>query len=185
MTARIGYTRALLDDDTGSDADALREAHVTRVFIEPVGTDPNNRPELARCLDTLGSGDILVVSSAARLSHTISHFISTVADLTAAGVTFRSLSEPALATDGNEDAGDVMAALESLRRHIISLRTREGLAAAAAEGRRPGRPSVMTQERIGIALELRRAGRSFSHIGRVLGVSPSAVQRALALLPTD
>ena len=69
------------------------------------------------------------------------------------------------------------AALKS--RELMSVQTREGLRVAGESGRRPGRPTVMTEERLAVARELRLQGRSFAHVGLVLGVSANAVQRAL------
>lgn len=61
----------------------------------------------------------------------------------------------------------------------MSVQTREGLRVAGESGRRPGRPTVMTEERLAVARELRLQGRSYAHVGLVLGVSANAVQRAL------
>ena len=96
-----------------------------------------------------------------------------------------SLSEPALCTTPETVAnpGEVVAAVEALRRRLVSVRTRAGMGAAAAAGRKPGRPTVMTADRVAMAVELRNLGRPVTHIARVLGVSANSVQRALAPLP--
>lgn len=54
-----------------------------------------------------------------------------------------------------------------------------GLAKARADGRVGGRPSVMTPERVVQARRMRTDGKSFTEIGRVLGVGASSVSRAL------
>jgi len=101
------------------------------------------------------------------------------------GIRFHSLAEPALSTGNDVQESDaVILALDAVRREFIGLRTREGLARAARDGRRPGRPSVMTPDRISMARELRVSGRPLSQIARVLGVSPSAVRRALQSPPS-
>ncbi|MGA1828243.1 recombinase family protein [Microbacterium sp.] len=182
MTRLVGYSRELLiGADTPDDVDELKLAGAGEVFVDAASVDPRKRPALAECLGSLQEGDVLVVSSSDRLSHGLSHFVATVTALGARGVVFRSLTESALCTDAGPpaDASQVLAALEGLRRRLRSLQTREGMKAAAAAGRRAGRPTVMTEERIGIAHELRNHGRSFTHIAEVLGVSTSTVQRAL------
>ena len=186
MTRVVGYTRELFaGTDASSDADQLRRAGATQVFSDAASANPRLRPELAVCLRSLEAGDTLVVSSSARLSHSLGHFVSTMDDLAVAGVRFRSLTEPALATGFGpaEDPAQVWAALRGLQGRLKSLGTRAGMSVAAAEGRHAGRPTVMTDDRIAIAQELRNQGRSFTHIGRVLGVSTSAVQRALTPRP--
>lgn len=184
MTRLIGYSRELFSHaDASGDVEELKLAGAGEVFVDAATVDPRKRPALAECLGSLLAGDVLVVTSSDRLSHALTHFVTTVTALGARGVAFRSLTEPALCTDAepSADASQVLAALDGLGRRLRSLETREGMKAAAAAGRRAGRPTVMTEERIGIARELRNHGRSFTHIAGVLGVSTSAVQRALVL----
>lgn len=57
--------------------------------------------------------------------------------------------------------------------------TRRGLKHARAQGRLDGRPTVMTQERVTAAVQLRDGGASVSAIARSLGVGASSVTRAL------
>lgn len=188
MTRLVGYTRALpASSSVESDAAALRSLGAAVVFTDfaGAGARPSGRSGLEDCLRSLMAGDVLIVSEAARLSPSLPHFVATVADLGARGIAVRSAAEPALSTDDKRPASsaEVFGELEALRRRLRGLRTREGLEAAAAEGRRLGRPSVMTEERVAIARELRAHGRSMSHVARVLGVSRGAVQRALS--PAD
>ena len=130
---------------------------------------------------SLGEGDTLLITSAMSLSPSVEHFVTTVTQLRARGIEVRSLAEPALSTAAgmNSTTGEVLDALDVLRRRLIGLRIRQGLHAAIAAGRKPGRPRVMTAERIEIARELRTQKLSFAQIGRALGVSESAVRRAL------
>jgi DNA invertase Pin-like site-specific DNA recombinase len=155
-------------------------AGATAVFTDDDSADSAKRVGLRECLDSLRSGDTLIVTSAAMLAPTVAQFVSTVAGLSARGVVFRSLAESALSAGSVADPVDVIVALESLKRRLSSLQTRAGMASAAGEGRRPGRPTVMTPERVAMAVELRKLGRPVSHIARVLGVSANAVQRSLA-----
>ncbi|MGA1827896.1 recombinase family protein [Microbacterium sp.] len=182
MTRTVGYARELLSVEVArEDAAALRRAGASRVYIDRRDAATGRRNEFERCLSSLGKGDTLLVASAVSLSPSVEHFITTIAQLRARGIKVRSLAEPALSTvpDTIANPGDVLDALDAMRRRLIGLRTREGLDAAIAAGRRPGRPRVMTEERIEIARELRAQKRSFAQIGRALGVSESAVRRAL------
>lgn len=185
MSRLIGYTRELVaGDSVADDIDRLTRTGAVRVFEDAASVTLRSRPGLAECLQSLQAGDTLVVSSAARLAQSVTHFVTTVSDLVERDVAFRSLSEPALSTGAEPvDPAVVLVALEGLRKRLAGMQTRAGMAAAAREGRRPGRPTVMTPERIAMALELRNVGRSITHIARVLGVSPNAVYRALATLP--
>lgn len=179
----IGYARELLaTGDATADVKALRRAGATTVHLDPHSAGTRARPELEKCLASLQAGDTLLIPSAVALSPTVDHFLTTVAQLRHRGIAVRSLAEPALSAppDPSVRAEDVLAALDGVRRRLVSLRTRSGLEAAVAAGRRPGRPRVMTEERLAIARELRTQKRSFAQIGRALGVSEAAVRRALA-----
>ncbi|WP_439590753.1 recombinase family protein [Microbacterium sp.] len=186
MSKVVGYTRALLEDDTSADAAALTSSGAAIVFTDTSPDVPTAFPELERCLAELSEGDTLMVTAAVRLAPSSTRFVKIVAALRARGVRFRSLGETALSTDaGPVDAAEVFAALESLRVDLARVRARKRLGEDGASGRRRGRPSVVTPERLAIAVELRRHDRSLAHIAGVLGVSASAVQRALADPPRD
>ena len=184
MTRLVGYTRAVTSDtDMSADVTALTDAGAQRVFTDDTTSDPRKRPGLTECLASVRAGDVLLAPSASHLSHAVTHFTTTITGLTVRGVGFRSLTEPALCTGEPVDPAEVMAALDALQRRLVSVRTRAGTESAAAAGKRPGRPTVMTPEKIAMAIELRKLNRPITHIARVLGVSANSVQRALAPLP--
>lgn len=175
MTRTVGYVRAVPGmADTDDAVSALSAAGAAEIFIEaPTGA----RPEFDHCIEGLSPGDVLVVVSFAALATSLDGFVTTTAQLRARGIHLRSLSEPALSSSPNTD--EVLAAVDALRRLFVGIRTREGMDAAAAAGRKLGRPRVMTAERTAVARELRAQSRSFAQIGRALGVSEAAVRRAL------
>jgi len=184
VTRLVGYARELSPGagvGIAADVEQLTRAGAVRIFTDEGSLGGRARPGLQECLDFLEPGDTLLATNAASLSVTVPQFLATVNDLTARGVAFRSLNEPALCAgvDVAVDPAEVFAALDSLRRRLVSVQTRAGMASAATEGRRPGRPTVMTPERVAMAVELRNLGRPLTHIARVLGVSANAVQRAL------
>ncbi|WP_292826771.1 recombinase family protein [Microbacterium sp.] len=182
MTRLVGYSRELSPGaGVASDVAQLTGAGAVRVFTDEGSTEGRARPGLQECVDFLEPGDTLLVMTAATLAATVPQFLATVNCLTGRGVAFLSLSESALCAGVGSavDPAEVFAALDALRRRLVSLQTRAGMASAAGEGRRPGRPTVMTPERVAMAVELRNLGRPVTHIARVLGVSANAVQRAL------
>ena len=73
----------------------------------------------------------------------------------------------------------MMAAFAELERDIIHERTMAGLAAARAQGRNGGRPTVMDADKLAAAKARRARGESPTEIARALGVSRASVYRHL------
>lgn len=71
------------------------------------------------------------------------------------------------------------ATFAEYERALIRERTRAGIDAARAAGRRIGRPPALTDEQRALARRLRSQGEGVATIARVLEVSPSTIRRAL------
>lgn len=177
----VGYARVSTDrQDTALQTDALTAAGAQRIFVDVVSGSATHRPELAAAIDYLRPGDVLTVWRLDRLGRSLRDLIDQVKTIEGTGAGFRSLTE---AIDTTTPGGRVMfhifGALAEFERDLIRERTKAGLAVAAAAGRYPGRPTVMTPERIETARALREQGRSLDYIARTLGVGRGAVTRAL------
>ena len=75
----------------------------------------------------------------------------------------------------------VFGAIARFERRLIAERTRDGVAAARAEGRIPGRPAL-DREKLQAALTLVRSGLSPTRAADQVGLGRSTVYRELALL---
>jgi DNA invertase Pin-like site-specific DNA recombinase len=75
----------------------------------------------------------------------------------------------------------MMAAFAELERHMIRQRTVAGLAAARAQGRIGGRPTVMDPDKLDAARARHANGESPTQIAKALGVSRASVYRHLPL----
>ena len=75
----------------------------------------------------------------------------------------------------------VFAALAEFERDLVRERTRAGLAGARARGRQGGRPSVMTQHKLGVAQDMYESQQyTAAAIAKTLGVSRPSIYRHLA-----
>ena len=123
----------------GYELDALTDAGCERIYQEAASGSNRERPELAKCLDALRRGDTLTVWRLDRLGRSLKDLVGMVSDLEARGVAFSSLNE---AIDTGSAGGKlifhVFAALAEFERSLIRERTRAGLAAARARGRKGG-----------------------------------------------
>ncbi|MGC0367587.1 DNA invertase Pin-like site-specific DNA recombinase [Rhodococcus sp. 27YEA15] len=181
----IGYARvSTLKQNSELQEYALRQAGAIRIFTDYESGSKAQRPQLTECLNYLRDhdGDVLVVWKLDRLGRSVRHVIETVHVLGERGIAFRSLTEGFdTANAGGEFLFHIMAALAQMERRMIVERTYAGLEAARRQGRRGGRPTVMTPERTETARTLRNQGKSVDHIASILGVGRSSISRALMM----
>jgi Site-specific recombinases, DNA invertase Pin homologs len=175
----LGYARvSTVDQNPDLQVDALRAAGCYRVFVDKAGGTSTARPELDKVLDQLRSGDTLVVWKLDRLGRSLRHLVETVAGLDERQVGFRSLQESIdTTTPGGKLIFHVFAALAEFERDLILERTRAGLAAARARGRRGGRPRVMTPEKLAVARHMYSKEHTIDAIAKTLGVSRASIYR--------
>ena len=126
-------------------------------------------------------GDTLVVWRLDRLGRSLRHLIDLSEKLQARGIALRSLTE---AIDTSTVAGRflfaLLGALASMEREVLIERTRAGLAAAAARGRKGGRPPVLDADKLRAAKAMLASGTmSATDVARQLGCAPSTLYRHL------
>lgn len=179
---RIGYARVSSQDQNPDlQLDALRAAGCKRIFVETASGAQRDRPELAAALDYLRPGDTLVIWRMDRLARSVKQLIETVEAMEARGVGLRSLTEVIdTTTAGGKLVFHIFGALAEFERAIIRERTRAGLAAAKARGRRGGRPPKLTPQDLAAARAmLADASIPVADVARRLGVSPATLYRHL------
>lgn len=181
--ALIGYARVSTTDQNAQlQTDALNSAGCERVYTDHgVSGAKTQRPELDACLDHLRKGDVLVVWKLDRLGRNTVHVLQLIDELAERGVGFHSLTE-GLHTDGPMGKAmlTVMAAFAQLERDTMIERTRAGLAAAAANGRKGGRPRKVDDADAAKAKDLKAKGLSAPDIAKMLGCSRATVYRYLS-----
>jgi DNA invertase Pin-like site-specific DNA recombinase len=134
------------DQELALQLDALRKHGVAKelIFTDKASGATHERPGLDACLKELRSGDILLVWRLDRLGRSVRHLVTLVDQLRDCGVGFRSICDGAI--DTTTPSGEliflVFSALAQLERRLIQERTKAGLAAARARGRKGGRPPI-------------------------------------------
>ncbi len=185
--ARLGGARvSLADQNTDLQIRELEAAGCERIYKDHgVSGTRVNRPKL----DRLGTGDEVVAWKLDRLGRNTRYILELLDDSKARGIKFRSLRD-GIATDpasevGGEAAHAMVTNISSfaqLKLDQLSERTKTGMAAAAANGRRAGRREVTTEhERVKKAQALKVRGLKPTDIGKIIGASRATVYRYLAV----
>lgn len=179
--ALIGYARvSTAEQDTALQTDALRKAGCDKIFEDTVSGAKADRPGLAAALAYVREGDALVVWRLDRLGRSLPHLIETIGALEARGVGFRSLTEAIdTTTSGGRLIFHVFGALGQFERDLIRERTKAGLTAAAARGRKGGRKPVVTAEKLQRAREHLANGLTVREAAARLKVGKTALYAAL------
>ena len=146
---RIGYARvSTLGQDESLQTVALQATGCERIFIDHASGARTGRPEPDRMLDLLRAGDT-VVWKLDRLGRSTQHLVSLINHFKDNGVGFVSPTENMdTSTPGGILIFTVFAAMAQFERDLIRERTRAGLTAARARGRKGGRPAKLAPDQI-------------------------------------
>ena len=180
--ANVGYARvSTTDQDTALQLDALAGAGCGKVFEDRASGAQVNRTGLRDALAYVHEGDVLVTWKLDRLGRSLPHLIETVTELEKRGVGFRSITEAIdTTTPGGRLVFHLFGALGQFERDLIQERTRAGLAAAAARGRKGGRRPVINVGKLDRARTLIGSGLTVREAATRVKVSKTALYKALA-----
>lgn len=178
--AILGYARVSTgDQDVAGQMLRLKEAGAIKVFTDVISGKSMDRPGLADLLGYARDGDTLAVVRLDRLGRSLAELLSMVAKLRESGIALLSLEEK---IDTSSAAGElvfhVFGAIAHFERRLISERTRDGIAAARAKGKRPGR-QPLDMNKVDAALKLVEAKVSPAEAARQLGIGRSTIYREM------
>jgi DNA invertase Pin-like site-specific DNA recombinase len=179
----IGYARVSTEDqDLTRQRDELQGAGCSRIFAEKITGSHSKRPELARLLDHIRAGDVVMVTRLDRLARSTRDLLDIAEQLQSKGAGLRSLAEPWANT--TSAAGrmvlTVFAGIAEFERSLIIERTRGGREAAKKRGVRFGRHPSLSPEQITHARQLiEQQSHTTGEVAELLGVHRATLYRAL------
>src|SRR6476620_10944712 len=175
------------DQDLGSQLADLRAAGCGNIFKEKASGAKTDRPELAKVIRRLESGDVLVVTRLDRLARSTRDLLNVVDELAQRGAGFRSLKDTwaDTTTPHGKLMLTVLGGLAEFERALIAARTGEGRQRAQERGVRFGRPRKLTAHQRDEALQRIAAGETQADIARLLNVSPPTISRLAASSPFE
>ncbi len=156
----MGYARVSKAD--GSQAmdlqqDALEKVGIKQknIYHDLAAGKKEDRPGLAACLKALREGDVLVVWKLDRLGRDLRHLVNTVQELAERDIGFKVLTGQGADIDTTTASGKlvfgIFAALAEFERELIRERTKAGLVAARARGRKGGRQFALSKSQVRLA----------------------------------
>lgn len=153
----IGYIRVSKADGIQTanlQLDELKKAGVKEehIYMDYASGKNDTRSGLESCLKALRENDILVVWKLDRLGRNLPHLIKTVTDLEKRNIGFRVISGQGANIDTTSAAGrlilGIFASLADFESDLIRERTKAGLLAARARGRRGGRKFQLSKAQV-------------------------------------
>lgn len=183
----IGYARvSTQDQNLDLQLNALADFGCEKVFKEKVSGKNKERPELNNLLGQLRAGDSVVVWKLDRLGRSIQDLIYLVELFKSNEVNFVSITDSIdTSTAMGRFTFNIFASLAQFEREIIRERTNAGLSAARAKGRKGGRPSGLSKEKIKDAEQIKilfDAGRNIDDIKKTFKVSQATIYRYVKLI---
>src|SRR5665647_2811729 len=159
---RIGYSRvSTTDQNPDSQKDALNRAGVDQLFIERFTGTKASRPEWDQVKKILRKGDTLVVTRLDRLGRSSKDLLEIGEWLQSKGVELEAVEQPInTSTPEGRMFFTILAAFAQFERDLIVARTRDGLAAARARGRKGGRTSALSPMQIDAVRNLYEGGET-------------------------
>ena len=181
----IGYIRVSKSDGSQSldlQRDALTKAGVENEYIyeDLASGSKDYRPGLEACLKALQPGNTLVVWKLDRLGRNLKHLVNLVDELKEKSISFRVLTGQGANIDTTTSAGKlvfgIFAALAEFERDLIAERTKAGLDAARARGRKGGRPRKVTSRLLKMAVVAMSDKISVAtEVAKDLGITPTTL----------
>ncbi|MBX6334941.1 recombinase family protein [Candidatus Saccharibacteria bacterium] len=175
----FGYARVSTQDQhLDMQIDALKQYGVDKVFTDKMSGTKTDRPQLEEMMKYLRPGDTVVVWKLDRIGRSTKHLVELMEHFKANGINFVSLKDN---IDTSTAVGKliftIFAALAEFERDMIVERTKAGLEAARARGRKGGRPRKDT-DKIKLALKMYDSKQySVDEITKATGVSKPTLYR--------
>ena len=178
--ARVSTAAQCRDGNSLEDQVSALQSYGCQTIVEEAFSGKTmERPKFQKLLDTLQSGDTLVVCKLDRFARTAIEGVQTVRALFERGVRVHILN---MGLIENTLTGNliltVMLAFAEYERGMIVERTQTGKAVARQDPNfKDGRPRKFTQEQLDLGLSLLAQGHTYRQVTSMTGISKSTLIR--------
>jgi DNA invertase Pin-like site-specific DNA recombinase len=184
----VGYARVSThEQNLDLQIDALKKEGCQKkyIYIDKASGAKTDRPGLESCLKILEPGDVLLVWRLDRLGRSMAHLVKLVEELVEKKIGFKSICDGAIdtTTASGELVFNIFSALAQFERRLIQERTRAGLSAARARGKKGGRKPIDVKDpRVIMAKEMHKNNTiGIPEICKTLNISRATFYRFLTI----
>lgn len=178
---KYGYARvSTIDQKLESQIEQLKNAGAEEIFQEKFTGTTNSRPAFINLLNTLESGDTLIITKLDRFARNTREALATIQELFDKDIKINILN---MGVIDNTATGKliftIFSAFAQFERDMIVSRTQEGKEYSRKNNPnfKEGRPNKFTEEQIQLAYELKQQGMTHKMIERKTGISVSTQKR--------
>ncbi|WP_415156954.1 recombinase family protein [Maritalea sp.] len=178
---KIGYLRVSTEEQNlNRQIDALTPL-CDRLYVEKLSAIAKKRPVFDFIMNSLESGQTLVVWDLDRAFRSTIEAILCETELRKRNITFEIVSlKVNTAEPAGEFAYSIMAAAAQYERRMISERTKQGLAAARKRGVILGRPRKLSEQNVVSAIKRLAVGDvCVQELAQEHNVHPRSIRRAI------
>lgn len=174
---KIGYVRVSTEDQSGDlQRDALAAAGCEKFFSDVASGAKTERDGLSDAIAFARPGDALVVWKLDRLGRSVKHLLDLAQQFKDKGIELISLQDKIDTTTATgKMVFTVLGAIAEFELDLIRERTRAGLTAARARGRKGGRPALAPEKIQMIKTMFQDKNLSPDDIAQALGVHRATV----------
>ncbi len=179
--AKVGYARiSTIDQNHHLQLDALKAAGCDLIFKDSVSAVGAARPGFENALKKLRTGDALVVWKLDRAFRSTLDALTTWEHLQQRGIqlVIATLGVVSDTPEGRYFFRGIASAAE-FERDMISIRTREGMAAAMRRGKHVGRPANTTEAELKEIWNELKSGRSIADLAAHYRMSEAVLLKRL------
>lgn len=175
----FGYCRVSTEEQVlDRQLESLKKYNCDEIFMEKITGTKANRPELNQLKEKVREEDIVVIESLSRLGRSTKNLLELVEYFKGKKVKLISTKEN---IDTESATGQllltVLSAISQFERDLTVERTKEGLVAARARGRKGGRPKS-DEKALNKAIKLYQSKEySIKEIVSMTGISQSTIYR--------
>lgn len=157
---------------------AVKNAGATKIFKDSFTGTKSNRPGLNMLLNTITTGDTLIVTSIDRLGRSITHTSEVITNLIDKGVTVNVLNLGVLGSDSISTLlRNLLLSFAQFERDMIVQRTQEGKEIAKLNPNfKEGRPKKYNTEELDYAMSLLKT-MTYGQVVELTGISRATLAR--------